>query len=57
MASKEKYSGKTEEEIQTVQFHDVEELWFWFIDSRYWREKDPSFISKVTDGFQNMYGK
>lgn len=26
-------------------------------DPRYWREKDPSFVAKVTEGFQRMYGK
>jgi len=26
-------------------------------DPKYWREKDPSFIAKVTDGFQNLYGE
>lgn len=26
-------------------------------DPRYWRDKDPSFVAKVTDGFQNLYGK
>ncbi len=26
-------------------------------DPRYWRDKDPSFVAKVTDGFQKMYGK
>ena len=26
-------------------------------DPRYWRDKDPSFVAKVTEGFQNMYGK
>ena len=25
-------------------------------DPRYWREKDPAFVSKVTDGFQRLYG-
>jgi len=25
-------------------------------DPKYWREKDPSFIAKVTEGFQRMYG-
>lgn len=24
-------------------------------DPRYWREKDPSFIAKVTEGFQKLY--
>lgn len=26
-------------------------------DPRYWREKDPGFIAKVTQGFQDLYGK
>ncbi len=26
-------------------------------DPKYWREKDPSFVAKVTEGFQRMYGK
>ncbi len=26
-------------------------------DPKYWRDKDPSFVSKVTEGFQRMYGK
>lgn len=26
-------------------------------DPRYWRDKDPSFVAKVTEGFQRMYGK
>ncbi len=25
-------------------------------DPRYWRERDPSFVAKVTDGFKQMYG-
>lgn len=25
-------------------------------DPKYWRDKDPAFIAKVTEGFQNMYG-
>jgi hypothetical protein len=24
-------------------------------DPKYWRDKDPSFIAKVTDGFKNLY--
>lgn len=24
-------------------------------DPRYWRDKDPSFVAKVTDGFKSMY--
>lgn len=25
-------------------------------DPKYWKEKDPSFVSKVTDGFRQIYG-
>ena len=25
-------------------------------DPKYWREKDPAFVAKVTDGFKRMYG-
>lgn len=25
-------------------------------DPKYWRDQDPSFISKVTEGFKNLYG-
>jgi hypothetical protein len=26
-------------------------------DPKYWRDKDPAFIAKVTDGFQSVYGE
>ena len=26
-------------------------------DPKYWRDRDPSFIAKVTQGFENLYGK
>lgn len=26
-------------------------------DPKYWRDQDPSFIAKVTEGFRNMYGR
>lgn len=26
-------------------------------DPRYWREKDPSFVAKVTEGFKKIYGQ
>lgn len=26
-------------------------------DPKYWRDKDPAFIAKVTEGFKNMYGE
>lgn len=26
-------------------------------DPKYWREKDPAFVAKVTEGFESLYGK
>jgi hypothetical protein len=26
-------------------------------DPKYWRDQDPSFIAKVTEGFKRMYGE
>lgn len=26
-------------------------------DPKYWRDQDPSFVAKVTEGFQSLYGK
>ena len=26
-------------------------------DPKYWRDKDPSFIAKVTEGFQRLYSE
>ncbi len=26
-------------------------------DPKYWRDQDPSFVNKVTEGFQKLYGK
>ena len=26
-------------------------------DPKYWRDKDPAFIAKVTEGFKNLYGE
>ena len=25
-------------------------------DPKYWRDKDPAFVKKVTDGFESLYG-
>lgn len=25
-------------------------------DPKYWRDRDPSFVAKVTEGFQKLYG-
>jgi hypothetical protein len=26
-------------------------------DPKYWRDQDPSFVAKVTEGFQKLYGR
>lgn len=26
-------------------------------DPKYWRDKDPAFIAKVTEGFKNLYAE
>ncbi len=26
-------------------------------DPKYWKDKDPAFVAKVTQGFQSLYGK
>lgn len=26
-------------------------------DPKYWRDRDPAFVAKVTEGFKNLYGK
>ena len=25
-------------------------------DPKYWRDRDPAFVAKVTEGFKNLYG-
>ncbi len=36
---------------------DSTELSSMMRDPKYWREKDPAFVAKVTQGFENLYGK
>ncbi len=26
-------------------------------DPKYWRDKDPAFVAKVTEGFKSVYGE
>ncbi len=40
---------------QTVEPNDEKALHAMMRDPRYYRDKDPSFVAKVTDGFQRMY--
>lgn len=39
---------------QTTDSHDSD-LQTMMRDPRYWRDKDPSFVAKVTEGFQRLY--
>lgn len=43
--------------IETPNAMSEQDLQSMMRDPRYWREKDPSFVSKVTDGFAKMYGE
>jgi len=36
---------------------DAAELKAMMRDPRYWKERDPSFVAKVTDGFKGMYSE
>lgn len=42
--------------VQTSGHPDELELTTMMRDPKYWRDKDPSFISKVTQGFEKLYG-
>jgi hypothetical protein len=41
---------------QTGADMDEKDLKSMIRDPRYWRKKDPAFVSKVTDGFKRIYG-
>ena len=36
---------------------DEKELQSMMRDPKYWRDKDPAYVAKVTQGFEGMYGK
>ena len=42
---------------QSVSSNASKDLESMMRDPKYWREKDPAFIAKVTDGFKNLYGE
>ena len=41
---------------QTTEDGTENELRTMMRDPKYWRDRDPAFIQKVTDGFQKIYG-
>ncbi len=52
MLSEEPGLRKTE----SVSGADEKDLQAMMRDPKYWRDKDPAYVAKVTDGFQRMYG-
>lgn len=46
-------SPRVEAESQSMNESDLRSM---MRDPKYWRQKDPAFVSKVTDGFKRLYG-
>jgi hypothetical protein len=44
-------------ETKFVSSNAEKDLHYMMNDPKYWRDKDPSYIAKVTDGFKNLYGE
>ena len=44
-------------DVKPVAGVDEKELTSMMRDPKYWREKDPAFVAKVTEGFKAMYDK
>lgn len=42
---------------QSVSSNASKDLQSMMSDPKYWRDKDPAFIAKVTEGFKNMYAE
>jgi hypothetical protein len=43
--------GKTQDSAGLNELHSM------MRDPKYWRDRDPSFVAKVTEGFQRIYGE
>lgn len=55
-------AGETKEKVPSPRAEakpgvSENELYSMMREPKYWRDKDPSMIEKVTKGFQNLYGK
>lgn len=53
MGGKEPSLSQTGEKATPAEMNDLNSM---MRDPKYWRDKDPSFVAKVTEGFQKMYG-
>ena len=47
--------GNVREEMNDLLSNDEQELRSMMKDPKYWKSKDPSFVSKVTKGFEKIY--
>ena len=54
MKSEEPGLKRGEKNVSAVGEQDLHSM---VRDPRYWREKDPSFVAKVTEGFKKIYGQ
>lgn len=54
MKSEEPGLKKHSENPEKVNEQDLQSM---MRDPKYWRDKDPAYIAKVTQGFKNMYGE
>jgi len=53
MGGKEPAMSQTGEKATPAEMNDLNSM---MRDPKYWRDKDPSFVAKVTEGFQKLYG-
>jgi len=53
MGGKEPTMSQTGEKATPAEMNDLNSM---MRDPKYWRDKDPSFVAKVTEGFQKIYG-
>lgn len=53
MSGKEPAMSQSGDKTTSTEMNDLNSM---MRDPKYWRDKDPSFIAKVTEGFQKMYG-
>jgi hypothetical protein len=44
-------------QASTQESAGLNELYSMMRDPKYWRDRDPSFVAKVTEGFQKVYGE
>lgn len=53
MGGKEPAISQSGEKTSSAEMNDLNSM---MRDPKYWRDRDPSFVAKVTEGFQKLYG-